>query len=432
MQIGVNLENIVLVDEVFRTSRGLPKNYISRAHVDDLFIDSLAKQTHIVIHGSSKQGKTSLRKKNLLESDYISVTCSNTWGIADINESILKRAGYKITVSESKTLKGTNKVSLSVGLADTKIGTDISMELARQINKQSLELDLENTNDVISALKEINSNKFIVLEDFHYLSIDTQVDFSIALKAYHEESSLCFIIVGVWLEDDRLTTFNGDLAGRIVSVNADKWLDENIDELFIVSEALLNISFSESFKKSAKERCNGSIFLVQQLCMKVCEAQNITKTQHEQTLVAKNIDITNEIKSVLDMHTGRFTKFLMDFSAGFQPTDLELYKWILFVLVTIDEKFLLEGLPIQAVRRQIQKFHPRRSEVSIKKLSGALNKSVSLQLDNRTKPIVFEYDANRSRVKVVDKSFLLWKQFQELPELLGYIDLEELAEAELI
>ncbi|ENM3811263.1 hypothetical protein NYD84_003555, partial [Vibrio cholerae] len=254
--------------------------------------------------------------------------------------------------------------------------------------------------------------------------VDTQVDFSIALKAYHEESPLCFIIIGVWLEDDRLTTFNGDLAGRIVSINADEWLDENIDELFAVSEALLNISFSNGFKESVKQKCNGSIFLVQQLCMKVCETHGISKTQQELTEVAKNIDITEEIKSVLNMHTGRFTKFLMDFSSGFQPTELELYKWILFALITIDEKYLLEGLPIQALKRQIQLAHPKKSEVSLKKLSGALNKAVDLQLANRTKPIVFEYDSNRSRVKVVDKSFLLWKQFQELPELLAYIDLE--------
>ncbi|WP_337914390.1 hypothetical protein [Vibrio cholerae] len=418
------MESIVLVDEVFRTSRDLPQNYISRSHVDDLFVESLAKQTHIVVHGSSKQGKTSLRKKNLLESDYIVLTCSNNWNIADINESILKRAGYQITISESKTIKGTSKVSLSISLNDTKIGSDISMELAKQINKKNLELDLENTNDVISALKEIDFNKYIVLEDFHYLRVDTQVDFSIALKAYHEESPLCFIIIGVWLEDDRLTTFNGDLAGRIVSINADEWLDENIDELFAVSEALLNISFSNGFKESVKQKCNGSIFLVQQLCMKVCETHGISKTQQELTEVAKNIDITEEIKSVLNMHTGRFTKFLMDFSSGFQPTELELYKWILFALITIDEKYLLEGLPIQALKRQIQLAHPKKSEVSLKKLSGALNKAVDLQLANRTKPIVFEYDSNRSRVKVVDKSFLLWKQFQELPELLAYIDLE--------
>ncbi|WP_137225757.1 hypothetical protein [Shewanella sp. MEBiC00475] len=418
------MDNLVLVDEVFRTSRDLPKNYISRKHVDDLFIDSLAKETHVVIHGSSKQGKTSLRKKNLLEDDYICITCSNTWDISDINESILKKAGYQIVVSESKTIKGKSKVSLSVGLGGKKIGTDISMELAKQINKQHLELNLSNTNDVISALKEIKFTKYIVLEDFHYLKTESQVDFSISLKAYHEESRLCFIIVGVWLEDDRLTTFNGDLAGRIVSINADEWLDENIDELFSVSEALLNISFLEEFKVSVKANCNGSIFLVQQLCMKVCEEQGITRTQEEQTEVAKDIDIEKEIKSVLDMHTGRFTKFLMDFSAGFQATDLDLYKWILFGLIIIDDNLLIEGLPIQALRRTIVTKHPKRSEISLKRLTGALNKSVTLQLDNKTKPIVFEFDPNRTRIKIVDKSFLLWKKFQPKSELLEYIDLD--------
>lgn len=415
----------MLVDEVFRTSRDLPKNYISRKHVDDLFIDSLAKETHVVIHGSSKQGKTSLRKKNLMEDDYISITCNNNWGIEDINEAILKKAGYQIVVSETKTIKGTNKVSLSIGLGGNKIGSDITVEQAKQINKQNLELDLHDTNDVIAALTEINFKKFIVLEDFHYLKIETQVDFTISLKAFHEESRLCFIIVGVWLEDDRLTTFNGDLAGRVVSINADKWLDENIDELFNVSEALLNISFPDDFKTEVKTHCNGSIFLVQQLCMKVCEAQGITRTQETQTEVAKNIDINKEIKSVLDMHTGRFTKFLMDFSAGFQPTELELYKWILFALITIENKYLIEGLAVQALRRNIVKSHPKRSEVSLKKLVGALNKSVTLQLETRTKPIVFEFDPNRSRIKIVDKSFLLWKQFQDVDDLLEYIDLSE-------
>lgn len=51
-----------------------------------------------------------------------------------------------------------------------------------------------------------------------------------------------------------------------------------------------------------------------------------------------------------------------------------------------------------------------------------------LQLDNRAKPLVFECDDNRERVKVVDKYFLLWGQFQEMPALLEYIDLEHLAD----
>jgi hypothetical protein len=96
-------------------------------------------------------------------------------------------------------------------------------------------------------------NKYIVLEDFHYLSVETQKDFAVSLKAFHEQSSSCFIIVGVWLEENRLTVYNGDLTGRVISVNADKWSGEELEEVIHAGEALLNIQFSESFKQNLLE-----------------------------------------------------------------------------------------------------------------------------------------------------------------------------------
>lgn len=81
-----------------------------------------------------------------------------------------------------------------------------------------------------------------------------------ALKAFHESSKLCFIIVGVWLEEDKLTTFNGDLAGRIVSINADRWEKDDVYKLFDNSEKLLNIKFDDKFKLDVVEKCNGSVF----------------------------------------------------------------------------------------------------------------------------------------------------------------------------
>lgn len=50
------------VDEVFGVSRDLPMNYVTRSDVDDKLIENLSRSAHIVIYGSSKQGKTSLRK----------------------------------------------------------------------------------------------------------------------------------------------------------------------------------------------------------------------------------------------------------------------------------------------------------------------------------------------------------------------------------
>lgn len=48
---------------------------------------------------------------------------------------------------------------------------------------------------------------------------------------------------------------------------------------------------------------------------------------------------------------------------------------------------------------------------------------MDLQVNKAIKPIVFEYDPNSMRIKIVDRSFLLWKEYQDVKELLGYADL---------
>ena len=100
--INLNVPAGHTTDEVFGISRDLPLNYVDRTNVDEKLVENLTREKHLVIYGSSKQGKTSLRKHCLQESDYIVVQCSNRWGIEDILSNILKRAGFKITQSEKR------------------------------------------------------------------------------------------------------------------------------------------------------------------------------------------------------------------------------------------------------------------------------------------------------------------------------------------
>jgi hypothetical protein len=67
-------ERIHKVGEVFGISRELPVNYVLRKGIDDKLIDNLTRDHHIVIFGSSKQGKTCLRKSCLNDDDYIVVS----------------------------------------------------------------------------------------------------------------------------------------------------------------------------------------------------------------------------------------------------------------------------------------------------------------------------------------------------------------------
>ena len=96
--------------DVYGIGRDLPLNYVSRNTVDELLVNSLTRDKHLVIYGSSKQGKTSLRKHCLQEQDYIVIHCSNKWTLADVHTAILKRAGFEITQSSTRTATGKNKI----------------------------------------------------------------------------------------------------------------------------------------------------------------------------------------------------------------------------------------------------------------------------------------------------------------------------------
>lgn len=137
--------------------------------------------------------------------------------------------------------------------------------------EEGLELDPEDVNDIIEALEGIGFDKHIVLEDFHYLPEETQTDFAVALKAFHEASSLNFIIVGVWLEENRLIVKNGDLTGRVISVNADKWQEEDLREVIQKGENFLNITFDDDFENEIIRNCFDSVYSSRVMSESMCK-----------------------------------------------------------------------------------------------------------------------------------------------------------------
>ncbi len=245
------------LSEVFGVSREVPLNYTIRESADTVLLEALTEQKHIVIHGSSKQGKTNLWKNTLNVSDYLRVTCLNTWTLNNIHEAILKAAGYKLEGATSRTVSGGTAIHAELqvkagipllGKGSAKGSGDLTGGLSKTIiDGKSLDLDLGDVNDIILALTSADAPPYIILDDFHYLPPETQENFAVALKAFHEASTYTFVIVGVWLEENRLLQHNGDLSGRSVSINADHWSFAELRQVITAGEELLNVEFSESF-----------------------------------------------------------------------------------------------------------------------------------------------------------------------------------------
>ena len=98
------------ISDVFGISCDLPLNYVVRPGIDDKLINNLTRDQHIVVFGSSKQGKTCLRKKCLFDSDYIVVSCTNNMDLRQLHSAILKGAGYVVQESSTVATDGKAKV----------------------------------------------------------------------------------------------------------------------------------------------------------------------------------------------------------------------------------------------------------------------------------------------------------------------------------
>jgi hypothetical protein len=381
-----------------------------------------------VVFGSSKQGKTSLRKYNLEDDDYVVVTCSNRWTtLAPLHMAILKAAGYVIEQSNTKTVDGTFKVTAKVEgkagiplLAEAKAGGDASGQLktSKSTTSVSLELDPGDVNDVIAALGNLDFRQFIVLEDFHYLPDDAQRDFAVALKAFHEASALSFIVVGVWLDENRLIQHNGDLTGRVIGVNADAWSAKQLEAVVRAGEKLLNISFDRAFTQRLIGDCFESVSIVQESCHRVCEDAGIASTQSTMRTVGEGVDAAGIIREIVGAQSARYSSFIQNFAEGFQETELEMYRWLLLPVLTASPADLEAGLPYSHIRKTISASHPK-GEINPGNVTQALQSTASLQVSRmKIKPIILDYDQSKRRLTVVDRGFLPWLGHQDRAELL--------------
>ena len=77
-----SVENVVKLRDAFGVGRDVPLNYVTRPEVDGKFIESFTRDKHVVIYGSSKQGKTTLRR-HVLDQCVLEAIIGRGWRALD-------------------------------------------------------------------------------------------------------------------------------------------------------------------------------------------------------------------------------------------------------------------------------------------------------------------------------------------------------------
>jgi hypothetical protein len=272
-----------------------------------------------------------------------------------------------------------------------------------------IEFDPSSATDVIRVLQEAGFSKWIVLEDFHYLDPEVQRQFASDLKTFFERSNISFIIVGVWLEANRLVVYNGDLAGRITSIPADTWTDDELRAVIRAGEPLLNIEFSERVVDELVARSQRNVGLLQEACREMCVTRGIFGTSPRRARFDDLAEAGQAYAYVADQLAARYANVISQFSEGLRDQELHMYKWIMHSVISADHAQRQAGLKAPDMYRHINAHHPTRNgRLLANNVTAALKNVAKVQHHAKTQPIVFDYDEADARLRVVDNQFLLY------------------------
>jgi hypothetical protein len=108
----------------------------------------------------------------------------------------------------------------------------------------------------------------------------------------------------------------------------------------------------------------------------------------------------------------------MNFSDGFQPTELEMPKWIIYSILKNSISSLEDGLRLRDITHIIKAAHVRGNELNTGNITQALISASALQVKKDIRPIIIDYDTTNKILQVVDKGFLIWLDSRDRQELL--------------
>ena len=256
----------VKTEQVFGIRTEPVLSYVERANVDGAFEHALKTDHHIVVYGSSKQGKTALRQKHLDDrKDCAIVRPSPRTTIEGIYSSILRSADIKIeTVETSRTETGATgraktgfKALLPfVGGADASVEGETNRSKQLEFRYEFIGYDFSEAQSIGELLQRVGFEKYVVIENFHYLSAETQKQLAFDLKTFHE-IGIRFIILGIWREANLLLQFNNDLQDRIIEIPVEPWLPQDLKTVVERGRQKLNIDITSAIVEKFIESAYG-------------------------------------------------------------------------------------------------------------------------------------------------------------------------------
>jgi hypothetical protein len=407
------------LQDVFGVSKDAVASYIERENVDQTLASALTGTRQIIIYGSSKQGKTALLHRHLPETKRVTVHCSPSSTTEDIYRAILRQQGVEIETTRTEENNREFSVSISArfkamlpffGQGEAGTEGNSSSGSSSSTTREVIEFNLGLAQDVGELLTRLRSQKFYVLENFHYLSDSVQRQLAFDIRTF-EEMGIRVVILGVWRERNRLVQYNGDLQDRVAEVPVEPWDEDDFARVVEKGELLLNVKISSAIQNKIFQEAHGSIAIVQELLKKICE-KSLVHEKLSNTLSIEDPSLLAEaVQEKVQEYAARHIRSLEAIAAGSRTRrateeTAALFLPYYFVLVMTNRTFseLKDGIERKSLQSLIQTIHASPENVRTSDVTGMLQRLPKLQADSNIVPPLFDFDPGTRRVKVVDST----------------------------
>jgi hypothetical protein len=419
--------------DVFGVKSRLIESYIERDSVDVKFKKAITDGNEVIVYGSSKQGKTSLILKHLSEDQYVKVECSPQTQPIDIYKSILRQMDIHYIESETTDTvqESGGKVSAGIKVKIPLFSGGTTAEISEnETNKSSfttryIEYNLQLAQDVSELLKSFHIDKYIVLENFHYLGIDVQEALAYDLRIFQDQS-IIFIILGIWREANRLVQFNGDLLDRVTEVPVEPWANPDFNRVIEKGEKLLNVDFS-LVKEQLISDSFDSIGVVQEICKNCCINANVHHTADETVIITQgNLDkaLSTKAEEYGVRHIRNFEAFVditRKTSTQSGKPSLAFPYYFIKLLLTQNFDQIEKGITRGTLLNDIREFHHRPDDVRSGDLGAFLHNITQHQINKKIQPPFVDYDRGGKVLKIIDSSLYFFLKHCNCEEILNDI-----------
>jgi hypothetical protein len=428
---------MALLEDVFGVSAKPVKSYVERNDVDQRFLEALVSDKEVIVYGSSKQGKTALVSKHLPYADNILVSLTPKMTVLDIYQIILGKAGVRLSagVTDRRSTEANVGVSTKFkallplfGSGEAGVNGGVKAGSGAEEKYEEVPINLELPQHVADLLERVGSKKWVILENFHYLSDEAQKQFAFDLRAF-QELGVRFVILGVWREKNRMAQFNGDLLDRIYETPVEPWTETDFRRVVEMGSTELNIEIEPALIDAAIRASFSSIGVFQELLKGLCLEAGVTESRPgSKRMIADAGALAKAVAVKANDYAARHQRALEAIAAGHASggakgdnTPLYLPYYLVRVILEGGYEGIAGGMRRADLHDRIRAIHHRGDDVRGSDMSNLLGGLANLQAVKSISPPIIDYDSQNRLLQVVDSTFYFFIRNANLKEILDLI-----------